>query len=37
MQVDPGWQRGGLGRAAVERLTASLVEEGIQTITLYAE
>eukprot|EP00891_Asterochloris_glomerata_P007155 jgi/Astpho2/7155/Aster-01479 len=35
--VDPGWQRGGLGRAAVERLTASLVEEGIQTITLYAE
>ena len=34
--VAPAWQRGGLGRALVERLTASLVEDGIPTITLYA-
>jgi ribosomal protein S18 acetylase RimI-like enzyme len=34
--VAPAWQRGGLGRALVERLTASLVEDGIATITLYA-
>lgn len=35
-QVHPAWQRNGLGRALVERLTASLVEDGIATITLYA-
>jgi len=35
--VNPAWQRGGLGRGLVERLTASLVDEGISTITLYAE
>lgn len=35
--VNPAWQRGGLGRGLVERLTASLVAEGISTITLYAE
>ena len=36
-QVLPQWQRNGLGRGAVERLTASLVGKGITTITLYAE
>lgn len=36
VSVAPAWQRGGLGRALVERLTASLVEDGIATITLYA-
>lgn len=35
--VNPSWQRVGLGRAMVERLTASLVEDGISTVTLYAE
>ncbi|GAB4813780.1 hypothetical protein N2152v2_000826 [Parachlorella kessleri] len=35
--VHPAWQRNGLGRAMVERLTASLVTDGIATITLYAE
>lgn len=34
--VNPAWQRLGLGRAMVERLTASLVEDGIGVITLYA-
>ena len=37
MQVNPGWQRIGLGRGAVERLTGKLVRDGITTITLYAE
>lgn len=36
VSVAPAWQRGGLGRALVERLTASLVHDGIATITLYA-
>lgn len=35
--VNPAWQRLGLGRALMERLTAKLVEDGIPTITLYAE
>ena len=35
--VTPSWQRGGIGRGLVERLTASLVEDGIPTVTLYAE
>lgn len=35
--VNPAWQRGGLGRGLVERLTADLVDSGISTITLYAE
>ncbi|EFJ45115.1 hypothetical protein VOLCADRAFT_64094, partial [Volvox carteri f. nagariensis] len=35
--VNPGWQRSGLGRALMERLTKKLVEDGIPTITLYAE
>lgn len=35
--VHPAWQRIGLGRALMERLTALLVEDGISTITLYAE
>lgn len=35
--VNPAWQRIGLGRALMERLTARLVEDGIPTITLYAE
>ena len=36
-QVHPAWQRSGLGRAVVERLTAGLVREGIANITLFAE
>ncbi len=35
--VLPAWQRSGLGRAMMERLTARLVEDTIPTITLYAE
>mmetsp|Transcript_24413 Transcript_24413/g.53326 ORF Transcript_24413/g.53326 Transcript_24413/m.53326 type:complete len:257 (+) Transcript_24413:48-818(+) len=35
--VNPAWQRNGLGRAMIERLTRKLVEGGIPTITLYAE
>lgn len=35
--VSPVWQRGGIGRGLVERLTASLVDEGIPVVTLYAE
>ena len=35
--VNPAWQRGGIGRGLVERLTSNLVENGISTITLYAE
>lgn len=35
--VAPAWQRGGIGRGLVERLTASLVDEGIPVVTLYAE
>ena len=37
MQVHPAWQRGGLGRGLLERLTTSLIEDDIQTICLYAE
>lgn len=36
VSVAPAWQRSGLGRAMMERLTASLVHDGIATITLYA-
>lgn len=36
-QVHPAWQRSGLGRGVLERLTASLVAEGIPNITLFAE
>ncbi|KAK9812849.1 hypothetical protein WJX72_004691 [[Myrmecia] bisecta] len=35
--VNPSWQRVGLGRAVIERLTARLVTDGISTVTLYAE
>lgn len=35
--VMPAWQRSGLGRAMMERLTRQLVAGGIPTITLYAE
>lgn len=35
--VAPQWQRGGIGRGLVERLTAHLVQQGIPTVTLYAE
>eukprot|EP00878_Enallax_costatus_P017098 GHUV01017953.1.p2 GENE.GHUV01017953.1~~GHUV01017953.1.p2 ORF type:complete len:137 (+),score=23.00 GHUV01017953.1:1019-1429(+) len=35
--VSPAWQRSGLGRAMMERLTHQLVQDGISTITLYAE
>ncbi|KAG1666430.1 hypothetical protein FOA52_015100 [Chlamydomonas sp. UWO 241] len=37
VSVLPSWQRGGLGRALMERLTRSLVADSIPTITLYAE
>lgn len=37
VSVLPAWQRAGLGRAMMERLTRRLVEGGIPTITLYAE
>ena len=36
-QVNPAWQRSGLGRGLVERLTAHLVNEEITIISLYAE
>ena len=36
-QVNPAWQRSGIGRAAVERLTSMLLAEDIATINLYAE
>jgi ribosomal protein S18 acetylase RimI-like enzyme len=35
--VSPVWQRSGLGRAIMERLTRLLVQDGIATIALYAE
>jgi predicted N-acetyltransferase YhbS len=35
--VLPSWQGEGLGRALIERLTASLVDEHITSITLFAE
>lgn len=35
--MSPAWQRSGLGRAMIERLTNQLVQDGISTITLYAE
>lgn len=35
--VNPAWQRSGLGRGLVERLTAKLVNEEITIISLYAE
>lgn len=35
--VAPAWQRSGLGRAMMERLTRQLAEDGIPSITLYAE
>jgi len=35
--VLPAWQRSGLGRAVVERLTRSLVAGGVSSIALYAE
>ena len=37
LQVNPAWQRSGLGRGLVERLTARLVNEDITIISLYAE
>ncbi|GBF96969.1 acetyltransferase [Raphidocelis subcapitata] len=35
--VTPSWQRAGLGRGLMERLTRALVEDGIPSISLYAE
>lgn len=35
--VNPAWQRSGLGRGLVERLTARLVNEDITLVSLYAE
>ena len=37
LQVNPSWQRTGLGRAMLERMIGSLAAEDIGTITLYAE
>jgi len=37
VSVLPAWQRSGLGRAMMERLTRRLVEDNIPTISLYAE
>lgn len=37
VQVYPAWQRSGLGRGLIERLTARLVSEDITIISLYAE
>ena len=36
-QVHPLWQRGGLGRGLMERLTAALVADGVNAVTLFAE
>lgn len=36
-QVNPAWQRSGIGRGCVERLTSMLLAEDIATINLYAE
>eukprot|EP00240_Pyramimonas_obovata_P012264 CAMPEP_0118928982 /NCGR_PEP_ID=MMETSP1169-20130426/6112_1 /TAXON_ID=36882 /ORGANISM="Pyramimonas obovata, Strain CCMP722" /LENGTH=128 /DNA_ID=CAMNT_0006871095 /DNA_START=353 /DNA_END=739 /DNA_ORIENTATION=+ len=35
--VLPSWQGSGLGRGVLERTAASLVEDGISNITLFAE
>ena len=35
--MHPAWQKGGLGRGLVERLTAALVSDGVNAVTLYAE
>lgn len=35
--MNPAWQRSGLGRGLIERVTASLVNEDITTVSLYAE
>ncbi len=35
--MHPAWQRSGLGRGVLERLTAGLVADGIPYITLFAE
>jgi GNAT superfamily N-acetyltransferase len=35
--VAPAWQRSGIGRGLMERLTRGLVEDGIETVALYAE
>lgn len=37
VSVHPAWQKGGLGRGLLERLTASLIADDITTICLYAE
>ncbi len=37
LQVNPAWQRSGLGRGLVERLTTRLVNEDITIVSLYAE
>lgn len=37
VSVHPAWQRGGLGRGLIERITASLIAEDITTICLYSE
>ena len=35
--MNPAWQRSGLGRGLIERVTARLVNEDITTVSLYAE
>ena len=37
MQINPAWQRVGLGRALMERLLGGLIDAGIPAITLYAD
>jgi len=37
VQVQPAWQRSGLGRALMERLIARLVCDDIANIALFAE
>ena len=35
--VHPAWQRGGLGRAVVERVARECLSDGVPALTLYAE
>ena len=37
LQINPAWQRVGLGRALMERLLGGLIDAGIPAITLYAD
>ena len=37
VQINPAWQKVGLGRALMERLLGGLLDAGIPAITLYAD